>query len=124
MLAQVVRTGPDGALLDPQAFINFARSNLQVMRDLPPHLVQAVNQGDTETLQRLFRCVHASCSPEPRLLDRSLQKADSFMRMCYQRVKMHKVCAALLRCDAFGASLGFCFSFVLLSLSCSLRAQS
>ena len=55
VLLQVIRTGPDGALLDPQAFINFARSNLRVMSDLPAHLVQAVNQGDIDTLQRVFR---------------------------------------------------------------------
>lgn len=57
-MVQVIRTGPDGALLDPQAFINFARSHPQVMRDLPPHLVQAVNQGDVEALQSVFRFVH------------------------------------------------------------------
>lgn len=56
-MLQAVRTGPDGALLDPQGFMSFVRSNLQIMSGLPPHMVQAVNQGDTEELQRIFRCV-------------------------------------------------------------------
>jgi hypothetical protein len=58
LLLQDFSTEPDGALEDPQSFINLARSTPQVMAGLPPHLQQAVNQNDVETLQRFFRFVH------------------------------------------------------------------
>ncbi|KAK9907288.1 hypothetical protein WJX75_000726 [Coccomyxa subellipsoidea] len=73
-------TEPDGALEDPQSFINLARSTPQVMAGLPPHLQQAVNQNDVETLQRFFRQMraHKLAAERERQAEMELLAADPF----------------------------------------------
>ena len=56
MCAQVMRSGPDGALADVGAFIRFAQSNQALSGTLPPEMVHAISKGDAEGLQRMFRC--------------------------------------------------------------------
>jgi hypothetical protein len=55
---QVLRSAPDGSLLDVNAFMDLACSSLQVMGSLPPPMVQAINQRDSEALQNIFRWAH------------------------------------------------------------------
>ncbi|CAL8462791.1 g2324 [Coccomyxa elongata] len=75
------RIGPDGALLHPQEFMKFARSHPHVVRSsFPPHLVEAANQGDIETLQRVFRQIdaHKRATERERQAEMELLSADPF----------------------------------------------
>ena len=58
MCAKVMRSGPDGALADVDRFVRLARSNQALMSTLPPEMVHAISKGDTDGLQRMFRCAH------------------------------------------------------------------
>ena len=61
MCAKVMRSGPDGALADVGAFIQLAQSNQALLGTLPPEMVHAISKGDTEGLQRMFRCGFLRC---------------------------------------------------------------
>lgn len=61
MCAQLMRSAPDGSLLDPQGFMRLAAATPQLLAGLPPEMGRVIGQGDAQGLQHIFRHAYVAC---------------------------------------------------------------
>ena len=62
---QLMRSAPDGALLDAQGFMRLAQTNAALLAQMPPEMARAIRQGDAEGLQHIFRRVQSMVPSAP-----------------------------------------------------------
>lgn len=82
---QPLRRNTDGSLQNPQAYLDAALSNPASMAQFPPNLRDAINIGDIEAMQGVFRALQRQAEAdraEAQLIRPGEDPMDPVVQVC------------------------------------------